>query len=246
VSTIYLPIRYQITFSLLQPLYLAKLLDYYTPQQTIITKEKAYWYGSVLVLLCFLRTFIQNLFLFELSSFGIKIHVACCSLIYRKCLKLKTNTLQEVSLGQIVNLMSNDVKRFIDASICLHFIWMGPVKFVVGVYFFSVMFSSNVLAGAGLIIVYLLVQGKLNICRHTKKKVRFVVYVFKKISTCRTQVAVKTDYRIRLIDSLINGIQTIKMFTWEKPLQKLVEQARRCAVFFFMNNFKQYNFQIRT
>ncbi|CAH1380974.1 unnamed protein product, partial [Tenebrio molitor] len=52
-------------------------------------------------------------------------------------------------------------------------------------------------------------------------------YVLKKISTLRIQVAVQTDHRIRLLHSLISGIQTIKMFTWEKTFGKLVEQARK-------------------
>jgi ATP-binding cassette subfamily C (CFTR/MRP) protein 4 len=41
------------------------------------------------------------------------------------------------------------------------------------------------------------------------------------------RVAGKTDYRIRLLSDIINGIRVIKMFAWEKPFSKLISNARR-------------------
>lgn len=36
-----------------------------------------------------------------------------------------------------------------------------------------------------------------------------------------------TDARIRIINEIIQGIQTIKFYAWEKPFSKFVEQIRR-------------------
>jgi ATP-binding cassette subfamily C (CFTR/MRP) protein 4 len=41
------------------------------------------------------------------------------------------------------------------------------------------------------------------------------------------QVAVKTDDRIRLMNDVISGIQTVKMYTWEESFVNLVKQTRR-------------------
>jgi ATP-binding cassette subfamily C (CFTR/MRP) protein 4 len=54
-----------------------------------------------------------------------------------------------------------------------------------------------------------------------------LVLVSKKISSTRQFVAVTTDSRIRLLSNIINGINAIKMFTWEKPFAALVDIARK-------------------
>jgi ATP-binding cassette subfamily C (CFTR/MRP) protein 4 len=149
----------KLIFSLSQPLFLGKLLNYYVPHQTTVTKNQAYWYGSVILLSCCLKAFITKLFYLQLTSFGIKIRVACCSLTYRKSLKLRKNTLEEVGLGRIVNLMSNDLERFVEASTVMNDIWMAPIKFFLVVYFYSVMLTNHILTGIGVIIFYLLMQG---------------------------------------------------------------------------------------
>lgn len=36
-----------------------------------------------------------------------------------------------------------------------------------------------------------------------------------------------TDGRIRIINEIIQGIQTIKIYAWDKPFAKIVEKIRR-------------------
>lgn len=48
-----------------------------------------------------------------------------------------------------------------------------------------------------------------------------------KIAQLRLTIAKRTDERIRLMSEVVNGIQVIKMYAWEKPFAAIVRTARK-------------------
>src|SRR6185437_16679979 len=81
-----------------------------------------YWYGVYIILLCLGNVTVGHLNFFIADRMGMRVRIACCSLIYRKSLKLSAKSLQQTTAGQIVDLLSNDVNRFdevFDYSCCL-------------------------------------------------------------------------------------------------------------------------------
>ncbi|XP_044260437.1 probable multidrug resistance-associated protein lethal(2)03659 [Tribolium madens] len=196
---------------LCQPHFLIKLLNYYTPKQTNTTLKEALLYASAIVLLSLLRVLFFHYFVMSLSFIGLKARIACSSLIYRKSLTLKKTTFQKITTGQIVNLLSNDVYRLDYVFAYMHFIWISPLETILAGLYLDYALGHTALAGIAVIVFCLLLQA----------------YMSRQISICRKNVAVKTDYRIRLMNDIVSGIQAIKMFTWENSFARLIEAARK-------------------
>lgn len=73
-----------LNFRIAQPLFLGGLISYFSPGQTEITKNEAYYYATGVVMSMFINVLIVYPFLLYLYHTAMKIRVACCSLIYRK------------------------------------------------------------------------------------------------------------------------------------------------------------------
>jgi ATP-binding cassette subfamily C (CFTR/MRP) protein 4 len=61
--------------------------------------------------------------------------------------------------------------------------------------------------------------------------VYFVIYTLgylgKLTSKLRLKTAQQTDYRVKLMNEVIAGIQVIKMYAWEKPFEQIIKFARK-------------------
>ncbi|XP_066258696.1 probable multidrug resistance-associated protein lethal(2)03659 isoform X2 [Euwallacea similis] len=200
----------EIFVRLTMPLFLAKLLSYYEPGSGT-TKTEAYYYAWLIVICTFFSAAFQHTFVLHNIHLGMKVRVATSTLIYRKALKLTTSALAETTVGQMVNLISNDVGRFELVTVHAHYLWLAPLETIVVLIlmYFQVGFTGMI--GVILLLTFIPYQ----------------MYMGKKISIYRLATAIKTDERIRLMNEIISGIQVIKMYTWEKPFAKLVEIARR-------------------
>jgi ATP-binding cassette subfamily C (CFTR/MRP) protein 4 len=146
--------------SLLPPIFLRNLLNYFTPRQSSITKEEAVFDGLIITLMFFLRALSHNKFLLKLASLGMEFRIACCSLIYRKLLKMRSTAIHRISLGQIVNLLSNDVERFDAAVTFFNFLWIGLLKIGIAAYYLSITYGYTSIVGMVVPLLSLIIQSQ--------------------------------------------------------------------------------------
>lgn len=95
---------------------------------------EAYFYASAVVLASACNVILMHPYLLSQMHLGMKMRVAMCSMIYRKSLRLSKTALGETTVGQVVNLLSNDVGRLDIAIIFLHFLWVGPIETICVTY----------------------------------------------------------------------------------------------------------------
>ncbi|XP_076254933.1 putative multidrug resistance-associated protein lethal(2)03659 isoform X1 [Rhynchophorus ferrugineus] len=193
-----------------QPLCLSQLLHYYEPNTTM-SKREAYYYASGIALTAFLSSSSIHSYMLRIFHLGARIRIATSTLVYRKALRLSKGALAETTVGQMVNLISNDVGRFDLVTNHIHNLWLAPVETIVVLLliYFSVGFTGVI--GVALLLSF----------------IPFQMWLGKRTSVYRLATALRTDERIRLMNEIVSGIQVIKMYTWEIPFAKLVEISRR-------------------
>ncbi|XP_014296337.1 probable multidrug resistance-associated protein lethal(2)03659 [Microplitis demolitor] len=199
----------ELVLRMLQPVALARLLRFFTSSD--VSKTEAFLYAGGVILCSAVNILVAHPYMMAILHMGMKLRVACCSLIYRKSLKLSRTALGETTVGQAVNLLSNDVNRFDVAVIFIHYLWIGPVETIIITYLMYLEVGVAAIIGVASLLMFIPLQGWLG----------------KKSSTLRLRTAIRTDERVRLTNEIISGIQAIKMYTWEHPFSNLIENARK-------------------
>ncbi|XP_055612034.1 probable multidrug resistance-associated protein lethal(2)03659 [Uranotaenia lowii] len=199
----------ELAFKVTQPIFLGALVRFYSEKNGNI--NDAYLYAAAVVMCSAISVLFMHSYMLSQLHLGMKLRVAACSLVYRKSLRLSKTALGDTTAGQVVNLLSNDVGRLDLAVLFLHYMWIGPLETIVVTYLMYREIGISAVFGVIFLLLFIPLQA----------------YLGKKTSVLRLKTALRTDERVRLMNEIIQGIQVIKMYTWEKPFAKLVALSRK-------------------
>lgn len=155
-------------YRVLQPLFLGRLLRYFNTKE--IDSTHAYLFAGGVILCSAVNVFVIHPYMMAILHMGMKIRVGCCSLIYRKALKLTKTALGETTIGQAVNLLSNDVSRFDVAIIFLHYLWIGPLETIVLMYFMYTEVEISSVIGVAVLLLFIPLQGENRLMRRRESR----------------------------------------------------------------------------
>ena len=93
----------------------------------------------------------------------------------------------------------------------MHYLWLGPLTTVLITYLMYREIGISAIFGVIFLLLFIPLQ----------------IFLGKKTSTLRLRTALRTDERVRLMNEIIQGIQVIKMYAWEKPFASLVSNSRK-------------------
>ncbi|CAG2115875.1 unnamed protein product, partial [Medioppia subpectinata] len=142
---------------------------------------------------------------------GVRIRAACCALIYRKSMRLNHSALRQTTVGQILNIMSNDINRFDDLALHSKSLFVGPLQAAIVLFLLWPYLRWACLTGMGILVLL----------------IPFQVLMGRMFRKVRQKTAKLTDSRIRLMQEIIAGMRVIKMYAWEQPFALLVQNARK-------------------
>uniref|UniRef100_A0A8C4VW86 ATP binding cassette subfamily C member 4 (PEL blood group) n=1 Tax=Gopherus evgoodei TaxID=1825980 RepID=A0A8C4VW86_9SAUR len=171
----------------------------------------AYCYAAALSVCTLILAITHHLYFYHVQRAGMKLRVAICHMIYRKALRLSNTALGKTTTGQIVNLLSNDVNKFDQVTIFLHFLWAGPLQAIAVTALLWIEIGPSCFAGMAILIILLPLQ----------------TCIGRLFSSLRSRTAALTDVRIRTMNEVITGMRIIKMYAWEKSFSELVSSIRR-------------------
>ncbi|XP_017863871.1 PREDICTED: probable multidrug resistance-associated protein lethal(2)03659 [Drosophila arizonae] len=199
-------------FRVTQPLCLGGLVAYYSDANNLESDDQttAYLYAVGVILCSAFNVLFMHPYMLGMFHTGMKVRVAMCSMIYRKALRLSRTALGDTTIGQVVNLISNDVGRLDVSVIHTHYLWLGPVEIAVVTWLMYREIGVSAFFGVAIMLLFIPLQA----------------YLGKKTSSLRLKTALRTDERVRMMNEIISGIQVIKMYAWEIPFSNMINYVR--------------------
>ncbi|XP_071287075.1 ATP-binding cassette sub-family C member 4 isoform X4 [Agelaius tricolor] len=210
------------TLKIIQPIFLGKIINYFENYDASdeVALNFAYCYAGALSVCTLILAIMHHLYFYHVQRAGMKLRVAMCHMIYRKALRLSNVAMAKTTTGQIVNLLSNDVNKFDQVTIFLHFLWAGPLQAIAVTVLLWMEIGPSCLAGMAVLIILLPVQ----------------TCIGRLFSSLRSKTAALTDVRIRTMNEVISGMKIIKMYAWEKSFAELVNGLRRKEIAMVMKS----------
>ncbi|GAB0088829.1 multidrug resistance-associated protein 4 [Sergentomyia squamirostris] len=186
-------------------------------QWTSAVWNDVYCLAAGIVSLTFLACLFCHHADLRLRMLGARLRISCCSLIFRKTVRISKKAAGKTSTGYLVNLLSNDVSRLDFVFQFMHYVWILPFQSIlIGYLIWRQVGWASLVGVLGLLLKTIPVQTGLS---------RLSSYV-------RERVAKRTDHRVGIMNELIQGIKLIKTYAWEIPFQAIVAEARRREVKF--------------
>ncbi|CAG0899775.1 unnamed protein product [Darwinula stevensoni] len=116
---------------------------------------------------------------------------------FYQSLRLSSAARKESTVGEMVNLMSVDAKRFLDISFHLNMVLTLPIQLAISLYLLWAQL------GIGVIFVAVPLNG----------------LIAARIRKFKVERMKEKDERVKLMSEVLNGIKVLKLYAWELPFQ---------------------------
>ena len=124
-----------------------------------VSHQSAINYAVILIASSFLFAFSRHPAFVLCLRVGSNIRTALTVMIYRKILRLSKSSFEQTDIGQILNILANDLNRFEDVSWQLPYILIGPTMSAVVIYISYKYLGIACVGGLVILILFIPFQG---------------------------------------------------------------------------------------
>lgn len=145
---------------------------------------------------------------------GARIRTSLMGLIYKKSLRLSTQSRKESTIGEMVNLIQVNTQTFVDLTAYINMLWSAPLQIILSVIILWSYLGPASLAGVLLMVLFI----PLNIYLSNKSKV---------LQRLKLK---QQDSRIKLTNEILNGIKVLKLYGWELSFRNILNKIREAEL----------------
>lgn len=116
----------------------------------------------------------------------------------------------------------------------IHDLWRGPIEAAILGYCIYREIGISAVIGMAFLLSFIPLQSMFSykiqiliISSNNSPILLFTVWVGKMAAHYRLKTAKTTDFRVKIMNEIIHGIQVIKMYTWEKSFAGMVSKIRK-------------------
>ena len=175
---------------------------------------EGYKWSAVIIVCGIVASITKQQMFFELYRKGMRTRVGLVAVLFDKVLRLSARGASGLDAGRLVNIASNDVERYLLATIHMLYLPFGPVEAVVILAVGCAVVGPVFAVGHAIFIVLVPFQFRLG----------------RKFAELRARVASVTDSRVALLSQAVSGARLMKMACWELEFEERIERLRKMEV----------------
>ena len=171
---------------------------------------RGYWLSGVLFLFMAAKAITENNYFHMVYRASYQARVAVSIAVYNKSLRLTNAERQSTTLGELINLMQVDATKIEGFIPQAHVLWDGALQILGYIAILYTLIGWPVFIGVFIMLLAGPVQGK----------------VMGKLFGLNRKVAKFTDARVEKTNEALQGIQSVKMYTWEESFEQSISGSR--------------------
>ena len=152
-----------------------------------------------------------GVYIYESHSLDSKVFTQYITIFFQKTLYLPQDILNEISIGRIINMVTNDIMSLENQCYSLQTIWGFPVTFIGSTFLLYFYVGPIGLIGIGVVCVNVIIM----------------VAATPLLGKMKSQILFYTDKRVKFTNQVIRNMRVVKMFGWENITNRYVKGIRK-------------------